>query len=99
MVLLAGSALTSTLMGGSTGNLVAGGIMGSDNINAKLSIRRVWLEWTSDWGVFKMEESYKLGLGMISNSAMVFGTILVVQWTGYLMILLRATLLLVWPTI
>ena len=38
-ILLAGSALTSTSMGGDPNNFVAGGIMGGDNINANLSIR------------------------------------------------------------
>ena len=51
-ILLAGSALSSTSMGGQPGNMVAGGIMSGDNINANLSIRRAWLDWTSDWGAF-----------------------------------------------
>jgi hypothetical protein len=68
-ILMAGSPLTSTLMGGAANNLTTGNIMGGDNINANLSIRRVWLDWTSDWGVFRMGRMpTNFGLGMVSNS-------------------------------
>jgi hypothetical protein len=68
-ILLAGSTLTSTSMGGNTNNMVAGGIMGTDNINANLSVRRAWLDWSSDWGVFTMgRQPFNFGLGMTYNS-------------------------------
>ncbi len=68
-ILLAGSALTSTSMGGNTNNMVAGGIMGGDNVHANLSVRRAWLEWSSDWGVFTMgRQPFNFGLGMTFNS-------------------------------
>ena len=68
-ILLAGSALTSTNLGGQTGNFVAGGIMGADNIHASLSVRRVWLDWSSDWGVFTMgRQPFSFGLGMTFNA-------------------------------
>lgn len=68
-ILLAGSALTSTSMGGSTNNMVAGGVMGADNIHANLSVRRAWLDWSSDWGVFTMgRQPFNFGLGMTFNS-------------------------------
>jgi len=68
-ILLAGSALSSTSMGGQPGNMVAGGIMSGDNINANLSIRRAWLDWTSDWGAFTFgRQPLNFGLGMTYNS-------------------------------
>ncbi|MEI6079075.1 MAG: hypothetical protein WCQ53_00355 [bacterium] len=68
-ILLAGSALTSTNMGGSTNNMVAGGVMGADNVHANLSVRRAWLDWSSDWGVFTMgRQPSNFGLGMKYNS-------------------------------
>jgi hypothetical protein len=68
-ILLAGSALSSTSMGGSTNNMVAGGIMSGDNIHADLSVRRAWLEWVSDWGVFTLgRQPLHYGLGMTYNS-------------------------------
>ena len=68
-MLLAGSALNSTSLGGQTGNYSAGTIMGSDNAQAKLFIRRLWLDWSSDWGVFQMgRQPFNFGLGMTYNS-------------------------------
>ena len=68
-ILLAGSALSSTSMGGQTGNMVAGGIMSGDNINANLSVRRAWLDWSSDWGLFTFgRQPLNYGLGMTYNS-------------------------------
>ena len=68
-ILLAGSALSSTSMGGQTSNMVAGGIMSADSINANLSIRRAWLEWSSDWGIFTLgRQPLNYGLGMTYNS-------------------------------
>ena len=68
-ILLAGSALTSTNLGGNTNNMVAGGVMGSDNVHANLSVRRAWLNWSSDWGLFTMgRQPFNFGLGMVFNS-------------------------------
>jgi len=68
-ILLAGSALNSTNLGGDTGNMVAGGVMGADNIHAQINIRRLWLEWASDWGGFTMGlQPFNFGLGMVFNS-------------------------------
>lgn len=68
-ILLAGSALSSTSLGGAPGNFVAGGVMGMDNVHANLAIRRVWLDWSSDWGVFTMgRQPFNFGLGMTYNS-------------------------------
>jgi len=68
-ILLAGSALTSTNLGGATDNFVAGGIMGADNTHANISVRRAWLDWASDWGVFTMgRQPFNFGLGMTYNS-------------------------------
>ena len=68
-ILLAGSALNSTSLGGQTGNYSAGTVMGSDNIQAKLFVRRIWLDWASDWGVFQMgRQPFNFGLGMTYNS-------------------------------
>jgi hypothetical protein len=68
-ILLAGSALNSTSLGGQTGNYSAGTVMGSDNIQAKLFIKRLWLDWSSDWGVFQMgRQPFNFGLGMTYNS-------------------------------
>jgi len=68
-ILLAGSALNSTNLGGQTGNMVAGGVMGADNIHAYIAVRRVWLEWASDWGIFTMgRQPFNFGLGMTFNS-------------------------------
>lgn len=68
-ILLAGSALNSTNLGGDTGNMVAGGVMGADNIHASINVRRLWLEWASDWGIFTMgRQPFNFGLGMTFNS-------------------------------
>jgi hypothetical protein len=68
-ILLAGSALNSTSLGGQTGNYSAGSTMGADNIQAKLFVRRIWLDWSSDWGVFQMgRQPFNFGLGMTYNS-------------------------------
>lgn len=68
-MLLAGSALNSTSLGGQIGNYSAGSPMGSDNIQAKLFIKRIWLDWSSDWGVFQMgRQPFNFGLGMTYNS-------------------------------
>ncbi|MFH1223965.1 MAG: hypothetical protein V1647_06460 [Pseudomonadota bacterium] len=68
-ILLAGSALPSTNMGGAIDNFVAGGLTGADNVHAQISIRRVWLDWASDWGVFTMgRQPQNFGLGMTYNS-------------------------------
>ncbi len=68
-MLLAGSALNSTNLGGVTGGMVAGGVLGADNIHAQINIRRLWLEWASDWGIFTMgRQPFNFGLGMTFNS-------------------------------
>lgn len=68
-ILLAGSALPSTNLGGATNNFVAGGVMGADNIHAQINIRRAWLDWSSDWGVFTMgRQPFNFGLGMTYNA-------------------------------
>ncbi len=68
-MLLAGSPLASTVMGGSGNNPVAGNIMSGDNLNAEIAIRRAWLEWVGDWGIFTMgRQPTHFGLGMVSNS-------------------------------
>ncbi|MCX6112213.1 MAG: hypothetical protein NTY22_02870 [Proteobacteria bacterium] len=69
MIFLAGSALNSTNLGGSTNNMVAGGVMGTDNVHASLAVRRAWLNWSSDWGILTMgRQPFNFGLGMTFNS-------------------------------
>jgi hypothetical protein len=73
LIFLAGSALNSTNMGGvtngATNNTAAGGITGLDNKNASIAVRRIWMEWVSDWGILAAgRQPFHFGLGMTFNS-------------------------------
>lgn len=67
--LLAGSASGATIMSLGTDNVAAGSIAGSDNVNAAIGLRRMWMEWISDWGILTVgRQPFHYGLGMAFNA-------------------------------